>query len=108
MTKVIHPVAGLFATLTIATFWLSTALSELFALHTVVTAKTTIPLGFLLRFQRWQPRAVGLCKGPAGRAGRYENQAHANYCRQRLKLGKSTKTEVLRYRRLPVVCYFLQ
>ena len=48
MTKVIHPVAGLLATLTIATFWLSTALSELFALHTVVTAKTTIPLGFLL------------------------------------------------------------
>ena len=29
MTKVIHPVDGLLATLTIATFWLSTALSEL-------------------------------------------------------------------------------
>jgi hypothetical protein len=41
MTKVIHPVAGLLATLTIATFWLSTALSELFALHTVVTAKAS-------------------------------------------------------------------
>ena len=49
MTKVIHPVAGVLAMLTIATFWLSTALTELFASHAVVTAvKTTIPWGFLL------------------------------------------------------------
>ena len=49
MTKVIHPVAGVLAILTIATFWLSTALAELFASHAVVTAvKTTIPWGFLL------------------------------------------------------------
>ncbi len=49
MTKIIHPVAGAIAILTIATFWLSTALSELFATQAVVTAvKTTIPWGFLL------------------------------------------------------------
>jgi hypothetical protein len=30
MIKIIHPVAGTVAILTIATFWLSTALSELF------------------------------------------------------------------------------
>lgn len=49
MIKIIHPVAGVLAILTIATFWLSTALSELFASPAVVTAvKTTIPWGFLL------------------------------------------------------------
>jgi ferredoxin-NADP reductase len=49
MTKIIHPVAGLIAILTIATFWLSTALSELFASEEIVTAvKTSIPWGFLL------------------------------------------------------------
>lgn len=49
MIKVIHPVAGTLATLTIATFWLSTALSELFAPQAIVTAvKTAIPWGFLL------------------------------------------------------------
>ena len=31
MSKIIHPVAGAVAILTIATFWLSTTLSELFA-----------------------------------------------------------------------------
>jgi len=49
MIKIIHPVAGTIATLTIATFWLSTALSELFASRSVVIAvKTTIPWGFLI------------------------------------------------------------
>lgn len=49
MTKVIHPVAGAIATLTIATFWLSTAVSELFASQaTIVAVKTAIPWGFLL------------------------------------------------------------
>jgi hypothetical protein len=49
MIKIIHPVAGVLALLTIATFWLSTALAELFASHAVVTAvKTAIPWGFLL------------------------------------------------------------
>lgn len=49
MTKVIHPVAGAVALLTITTFWLSTALSELFASEAAVIAvKTAIPWGFLL------------------------------------------------------------
>ena len=49
MTRIIHPIAGVLATVTIATFWLSTALSELFASQaTVVAVKMTIPWGFLL------------------------------------------------------------
>jgi len=49
MTKLIHPVAGTIALLTILTFWLSTALSELFASEaTVMAVKTAIPWGFLL------------------------------------------------------------
>jgi hypothetical protein len=47
--KVIHPVAGAFAILCIATFWLSTALSEAFCSQATVTlVKTLIPWGFLL------------------------------------------------------------
>jgi hypothetical protein len=49
MIKLIHPVAGGIALLTIATFWLSTALSEFFATEAAVVAvKTAIPWGFLL------------------------------------------------------------
>jgi hypothetical protein len=49
MLKMIHPLAGAIALLTIAIFWLSTALSELFASRMIVVAvKTLIPWGFLL------------------------------------------------------------
>lgn len=49
MIKLIHPIAGALATATIATFWLSTALAELFGSQAVVIAvKTAIPWGFLL------------------------------------------------------------
>jgi hypothetical protein len=49
MLRIIHPVAGAVAILTIATFWLSTTLTELFASRAViVTVKTAIPWGFLL------------------------------------------------------------
>ena len=49
MTKIIHPIAGALAILTIATFWLSTAVSELFASEaTIIAVKTVIPWGFLL------------------------------------------------------------
>ena len=49
MTKIVHPVAGTVAILTIATFWFSTVLTELFGSREVVTAvKTAIPWGFLL------------------------------------------------------------
>jgi hypothetical protein len=44
-----HPIAGAIALLTIVTFWLSTALSELFGSEaTVVAVKTAIPWGFLI------------------------------------------------------------
>lgn len=49
MAKLIHPVAGAVALLTIATFWLSTAISELFLSEAAVIAvKTAIPWGFLI------------------------------------------------------------
>ena len=49
MIKTIHPLAGTLALLTIATFWLSTALAELFASEaTVAIVKTAIPWGFLV------------------------------------------------------------
>ena len=49
LINVIHPVAGVLALLTISAFWLSTALSELFASEaTVAAVKTAIPWGFLL------------------------------------------------------------
>lgn len=49
MKKLIHPIAGAIALLTIATFWLSTALSELIGSKEVIVAvKTAVPWGFLL------------------------------------------------------------
>ncbi|MGA0533011.1 hypothetical protein [Hansschlegelia sp. KR7-227] len=49
MKKLIHPIAGAVAILTIATFWLSTAFSELSGSYeAVATVKTAIPWGFLL------------------------------------------------------------
>lgn len=49
MVKIIHPIAGTIALLTIATFWVSTASSELFASQATITSvKTAIPWGFLL------------------------------------------------------------
>jgi hypothetical protein len=49
MIKIIHPVGGAVALLTILTFWFSTALTELFASYDIVTiVKTAIPWGFLL------------------------------------------------------------
>lgn len=49
MLKIIHPVAGVLAIITIATFWLSTILSELFGTQAMIIAvKSAIPWGFLL------------------------------------------------------------
>ena len=49
MTRMIHPLAGTLALLTISTFWLSTAASELFGTtEAVIMVKTAIPWGFLL------------------------------------------------------------
>ena len=83
MTKTVHPVAGALAILTIATFWLSTALSELFASQaTVAAVKTAIPWGFLLLVPALAAAGgLRLCpgEGAAGRAHRREDQAHADY-----------------------------
>ncbi len=49
MLKIIHPVAGVLAITTIATFWLSTVFSELFGTQaTIIAVKSAIPWGFLL------------------------------------------------------------
>ena len=49
MTKIIHPIAGTIALLTIMSFWCATALSELFAGHETVTmVKSAVPWGFLI------------------------------------------------------------
>ncbi len=49
MLKRLHPVAGGIALATIATFWLSTVVSEAFLPPTTIVAvKTSIPWGFLL------------------------------------------------------------
>jgi hypothetical protein len=49
MLKIIHPLAGGVALITITTFWLSTIFTELFASQaTVIAVKTAIPWGFLL------------------------------------------------------------
>lgn len=49
MLKIVHPVAGIIALLTIATFWVSTLVAELFLSEAAVVAvKTAIPWGFLI------------------------------------------------------------
>ena len=49
MPRPLHPIAGALALLTILTFWLSTALSEIFgSTAAVVAVKTAIPWGFLV------------------------------------------------------------
>lgn len=49
MIKLVHPLAGMLAMLTIASFWLSTFISELSGSHAAIVAvKTAIPWGFLL------------------------------------------------------------
>ena len=49
MTRIVHPVAGTLALVTIVTFWTSTVLVELFGSHAAIVAvKTSIPWGFLI------------------------------------------------------------
>lgn len=49
MISTVHKVAGVLAALTILTFWLSTAISELFLDEAaIVVVKTAVPWGFLL------------------------------------------------------------
>jgi hypothetical protein len=73
MIRTIHPVAGVIAFLTIATFWLSTSLSELFASQpAVIAVKTAIPWGFLVLIPALAAAGgsgFALAKVPAGLAG---------------------------------------
>lgn len=82
MPKVIHPIAGVLASLTIATFWLSTVLTELFASRAAVTAvKTALPWGLVLLI----PALVAA--GGSGFAlakGRREGLVGAKFKRMRL------------------------
>ncbi len=49
MLKIVHPLAGAIALLTILTFWLSTIFAELFGSEALIASvKTAIPWGFLL------------------------------------------------------------
>lgn len=49
MLKLVHPVAGALALVIIATFWLSTAITELLGSEaTVIAVKTAIPWGFIV------------------------------------------------------------
>lgn len=49
MIRKIHPIAGAIAILMIATFWVSTVITELFASEAVIAAvKTAIPWGFII------------------------------------------------------------
>ena len=60
--KIIHPLSGALAILLIAVFWLSTALTELFASQAgVTTVKTAIPWGFLLLIPALAAAKLGLC-----------------------------------------------
>jgi hypothetical protein len=71
MKKLIHPIAGTIAILTIATFWLSTAFSELSGSDSAVVAvKTAIPWGFLLlvpALVATSGSGFSLAKGRSGR-----------------------------------------
>lgn len=71
MTRIVHPVAGALALAIIAAFWLSTALSELFASQAAVTAvKTAIPWGFLVLVPALAATAgSGFALAKRGRAG---------------------------------------
>lgn len=49
MKKIVHPIAGTIALLTIASFWASTVVVEIFGSQAAVVAvKTSIPWGFLI------------------------------------------------------------
>ena len=71
MINVIHPLAGALALITIVTFWMSTALSELFASQATVAAiKTAIPWGFLILIPALMAAGgSGFALAQGGRAG---------------------------------------
>jgi len=71
MLKMIHPVAGAIALLTISIFWLSTLFAELFGSEAfVVSVKTSIPQGFFVLVPALMTTGgTGLVLSKGGRAG---------------------------------------
>jgi hypothetical protein len=70
MKTLIHPLAGTLAMLTIAAFWLSTAVSELAGTpETVTLVKTAIPWGFLLLIPALMATGASGLKLARGRRG---------------------------------------
>lgn len=71
MLKMIHPVAGAIALLTISTFWLSTLFAELFGSEAfVVSVKTSIPWGFFVLVPALMTvGGTGFVLSKGGRAG---------------------------------------
>ncbi len=77
MIKILHPIAGAAALLTILTFWLSTAAVELFAGPAAVTAvKTAIPWGFLLLIPALMAAGLSGMRLGAGRRGKLVDRKH--------------------------------
>ena len=56
MTKIIHPIAGALALLTIATFWLSTVFAESYSglMRLSPRSRRRSPGAFLSSFRRWR------------------------------------------------------
>ena len=70
MKTLIHPLAGTLTTVTIAAFWLSTAVSELAGTPEAVTlVKTAIPWGFLLLIPALMATGASGLKLARGRRG---------------------------------------
>ncbi|MDJ0992502.1 MAG: hypothetical protein QNI90_02935 [Dinoroseobacter sp.] len=70
MNKTIHPIAGAIASVTIATFWLSTLLAELFGTEAQILAvKTAIPWGMLLLISAMAAVGASGFKRANGRRG---------------------------------------
>ncbi|RLQ88971.1 hypothetical protein [Notoacmeibacter ruber] len=79
MTRIVHPIAGTLALLTILTFWLSTVFVELFgSTEMTVFVKEAIPWGFLVLIP-----ALAVAGG-SGRALNTFGLAHAKVKRMRI------------------------
>ncbi len=70
MLSTVHKAAAALATATIATFWISTMISEIFLDHTAITAvKTAIPYGFFVLIPAMATAGVSGAKLAKGRVG---------------------------------------
>lgn len=70
MLSTVHKAAAALATATIATFWISTLISEIFLDHAAITAvKTAIPYGFFILIPAVATAGVTGAKLTKGRKG---------------------------------------